>query len=174
MNQITNNQTKKIIKDWFEKSQSEDDIFNQFIALWISFNAFFIAKFKNEFTNSRFPAEYEFLNKVKDDSSLKDLYQSLDKDSNFNDFLDFLENGNDDVGTHFPKKVADMRFESNESKAKEFSNIDDFSQFIDVIYKIRCNLFHGNKSDSNPADKFLVEYAYKILEPYLKEVYKKL
>ncbi len=50
--------------------------------------------------------------------------------------------------THFRGRVADMRPNRlSEEYGAEFNDVNDFSQFVKVVYQIRCNIFHGNKSD---------------------------
>lgn len=40
--------TQEIISYWYKKSNKEKKYFNQFIALWISFNCFFATEYFNE------------------------------------------------------------------------------------------------------------------------------
>jgi len=47
MDTLIQNQKDKIAK-WYHKSLQEEDIFDKFISLWISFNAFYASILKSE------------------------------------------------------------------------------------------------------------------------------
>jgi hypothetical protein len=65
-------------------------------------------------------------------------------------------------------RVISMRYPNSISKAKDYDGT--FDSFIDVIYQIRCNLFHGRKNvDENKTDYDLVTLAFDLLFPLFKK-----
>jgi hypothetical protein len=70
-------------------------------------------------------------------------------------------------------KVLDMR-PRHQGRCTSISDIYSFDQVLDVIYQIRCNLFHGQKSIIDPHDTELVELAFyilsKLFEPIIDEL----
>ena len=40
------------------------------------------------------------------------------------------------------------------------NDIEDFEKFVNVIYQIRCNFFHGDKIPFDKDDESLVKWAY--------------
>ena len=73
---------------------------------------------------------------------------------------------------NFEGKIADLRPRSLlENRAQEFTDSYDFKQFIKIIYRVRCNLFHGNKTPLNDGDCQIVENAFKLLNMFLTRLY---
>lgn len=65
-----------------------------------------------------------------------------------------------------------MKDPSDETKYKKYQG--DFKSFIDVIYQIRCNLFHGRKDISeDKRDIYLVGLALNLLLPFFKKILEK-
>ncbi len=58
-------------------------------------------------------------------------------------------------------EVIDMRFP--ERPGRKLGNVDSLFELMQIIYQIRCNLFHGKKSMDDPHDLELVQLAYRIL-----------
>ena len=66
-------------------------------------------------------------------------------------------------------KVEDMR-PSHRGKYKHLKDVNNLKQVVDFIYQVRCNLFHGGKSNVNTHDQELVELSSAILKPKLRPV----
>lgn len=66
-------------------------------------------------------------------------------------------------------KVLDMR-PGHETESRSVEDIGNFGQMLDVIYLVRCNLFHGRKSEIDAHDKELVELAYHILSRVFRPI----
>ena len=65
--------------------------------------------------------------------------------------------------------VIDMREPSNEQREKRCTG--DYGSFLDTIYQIRCNLFHGRKNfEEDQKDRELVTLALKLLRPLFKKL----
>lgn len=149
------------IKKWFERSQmdkQEDnyDNFDKFIALWIAFNGW--ANIKTTKTNDQ-----DWIEEVSKSGSVLDgNYKKLqDHNSNFKSNVEALKKA---------APVYDMRYPADRSKAKEINNIENLGEVLDVIYQIRCNLFHGAKGLKDERDNNLVKLAYDILTELFKEI----
>lgn len=65
--------------------------------------------------------------------------------------------------------IKDMRPNHNRHDRKvSLNQINNMNELIDVIYQIRCNLFHGSKNPDNPDDANLVSCAGDILEKWVR------
>jgi hypothetical protein len=143
------------IREWFKRSErkteSVDDA-DRFISLWIAYNGW-LKKEYGEKTSDR-----EMIKKAKENEPLQALFrESYAKNEEFTANLTRL----------MEYKVIDMRDPSDEQKEKICTG--DFESFLDAIYQIRCNLFHGRKSfEENEKDKELVTLALKLLQPLFK------
>ncbi len=143
----------RFTKEWYKRATDERDLDtpDRFLNLWISFNGWM----KNKYGESL--QDKQLLQKVKREESLKQAFE-VKKDS-LDDLLSDLKRFS----------VLDMRDETNKERIKNFD--DSFESLIEVLYQIRCNLFHGRKCvDEDENDKRLVELAYKILQPIFHEV----
>ena len=56
----------------------------------------------------------------------------------------------------------------HKGESEQISSIHNIDQVLDVIYQIRCNLFHGQKSMIDPHDHELVDLAFHILSKILR------
>lgn len=175
-----NDQSIQIVKTWFDKAKSgveSHKYFDGFISLWVSFNCFFVAEFYSEAkTQSRRsePSERDYLKiiytKQEYETKYLELLNNQDFRNKINKFYNYL-NGESYI-VHFKGKVADMRpNHQTESKAQPFENINNFEQFIMVVYQIRCNLFHGNKSPHNDGDVQLVESIFETFLMFIEKIY---
>ena len=63
-----------------------------------------------------------------------------------------------------------MRYLNDSNKAKEIGNIENLGEVLEVIYQIRCNLFHGAKDLEDERDHDLVKLAYDILTELFKKI----
>lgn len=63
--------------------------------------------------------------------------------------------------------VVNMQFRKNREQVYRYDGT--FESLIEVIYRVRCNLFHGRKNiDEDKKDIELVRLAYRILLPLFK------
>lgn len=166
----------KIIESWFYKANSNGEPFDNFIALWISFNGFYTSSKRynqaRKLTTQKNIPEYLYLESFCSEKKYQNIYFDLLKNTkSFEDYLNYflklLEK------TRFKGKIADLRpdMRNDESAAKPFSNINNFEQFISISYQIRCNLFHGNKSSSDDGDKDIVNAILEPFKQFLEKVY---
>lgn len=176
-----NYQSRQIVKTWFNRAKSGNESYNyfdRFIALWVSFNCFFVAEFYGGAkTNSRRtePQERDYLKVIIGKENYAKKFSScVVKNQEFKETLTQFKDlvGGNNYITHFKGKIADMRPNRLEERyAQEFTDINNFEQFIFSVYQIRCNLFHGNKSPENDADVRLVETLFKAFLIFSEEIY---
>lgn len=141
---------EELIADWYKRSQKEKTrrftIFDQFMSLWLAFNAWGTYKSKKD-------KDLEMLSWIKINTNLPEIHNRLVKDDE-----DYLQR----VTRLSQYKVLNMR-PGHRGQSKSISNINSFDELLDVIYQIRCNLFHGQKSEIDPNDRELVDLAFHIL-----------
>jgi len=137
---------RNIIKSWYERStgrEVEFTIFDKFISLWISFNAWM--SYKSGKKRDKMMVNWAA-------KELEEFYREILKSN-----------------SRFKEKVKQLKeytpiYDSRDStRFKEISDINNFSEVLFSIYKIRCNLFHGGKKLISSRDERLVGLAYEIL-----------
>jgi hypothetical protein len=147
---------KKLIVEWYERSGGtirEFTPFDRFICLWISFNAWGSHESGRE-------TDRAMIEWAKNNDLLNRAFNGLATEQNFNFTLEKLRrmcpiprhrkwNGSDRVTIDDPRKWGEV---------------------LEVIYVIRCNLFHGRKSLQNIPDVQLVDLAYEILSKVFESV----
>ena len=148
---------EKLIVDWFKRSQRQRarkfTIFDQFISLWFAFNSW------GTYLSNK-DKDAEMLRWIKSNTRLPQILEQLTtNDSEFATKLQRLSE----------YEVHVMR-PGHEGQSKSISDIHSLDQVLDVIYQIRCNLFHGQKSMIDPHDKELVELAFHILSKLFKPI----
>jgi len=150
-----NNDTSDLIFKWYSRAQL--DYFDQYINLFIAYNAWFrkVTKKTNDreaitSLKSRVGIWDEY---VKDEamSQLKSLMTTIAKITN----LKPLENLTRPTDPHWNGIVEDG---------------NDWKGLIEFWYRIRCNLFHGAKSPEETREAKLVELAYKSLNEFMTEI----
>ena len=144
------------IRKWFERSERAEvpiDDADRFISLWIAFNAWL----KKEFGENT--PDKKMIEGAKGNTALKEIFRKLSASDR-----DFTTNMSKLTGYI----VIDMRDPSNKQREKRCTG--DYESFLDTIYQIRCNLFHGRKNfEENKKDQELVTLALKLLRPLFKE-----
>lgn len=143
---------REFVKTWLERAKEEREVdkADRFICLWIALNA----SLKQSYAEKS--ADYELIKCLIADNGSKKIFDHLNEnDRNFKDLL---------VKLKAAGKIYNMRFPNDGTKAKEF--LGDFKTFIEAIYQIRCNLFHGRKDVKDDRDKKLVFLAYDLLLPW--------
>ena len=145
---MTDNQ--RFTKEWLKRASDSTrkiDKGDLFLCLWIAFNGWMKSQYNEQATDSC------LIEKVKTNPDLKSIFSELEK-STLHNVLGELKGFT----------VLNMRYPSNSSEEKVYDGT--FESLIDVLYKIRCNLFHGRKNiEEDENDKKLVYLAYDILFP---------
>lgn len=120
------------------------------IYIWITFEAFTTSKFNLRSADKR-------VKKFEED--YKDWFKSKKFSSTFDSSLKEL----------MKYEVKDMR-PVNPDPPITITNIDNFEEIIDVIYRVRCNLFHGGKSSTEQKDIELLQFGFKVIYEILDNI----
>ena len=139
---------KNIASAWIAKGDREDSIFNKFISYWIAFNAFYSYK-----TTAR--RERNCLNEIIADQSFNRTYQTLITQENFQVFQSLILVGS----------IVNVK---NPEESVIITDSSNFNEVINVLYLIRCNLFHGDKGETEARDVQVITAAVPILELVVK------
>ncbi len=142
-------------REWLKRAERGEEYIDdgdRFISLWIAFNGWMRAKF-GEGINDR-----SQINALKGMPDFKNTFEDMKvKDPDFKKNLDELEN----------KSVVDMRFRNECEDIYKYDGT--FESLLEVIYQVRCNLFHGRKNlEENKKDFELVSLSHSILLPLFK------
>lgn len=138
---------------WLERAQRRSECVDdgdRFISLWVAFNSWMRGKF------GEYERDSTLIDKLKKYAEIKTVFNDLRrKDQYFSNNLQELSK----------YSVADMRGRKPDKKYD-----GTFGSLIEVIYQVRCNLFHGRKDiDEDRKDFELVTLSYRILLPLFKE-----
>ena len=150
---------QSLINQWFDRSKSEDDIFTQFIFLYISFTS--------------------FLTQVKDKGSDRATIISLKNSLGARTCYLHLIQRNADLNSTINELIAELKgkpitnstvFTHNHWKGTdgELHDEEDWDNLVEFWYRVRNNLFHGHKAPEFKRDKRLITYAYKTLTPLME------
>ncbi|APV43736.1 hypothetical protein Dform_00377 [Dehalogenimonas formicexedens] len=136
---------------WIERCDRNTlDDGDRFINLWIAFNGWMKGLFGENSTDAT------LITKTKTYAQLEAGFQRLKENADFNRYLISIQKS----------PIIDMR---NDNKIVTFDG--NFTTYIDAIYQIRCNLFHGRKDvERDERDKELVSCAYNTLRPLFESV----
>jgi len=156
-----------IIKDFMQKAKKTYEIRRglsdegfQFVELliycWISFEAFTCMQYNLERVRDRI-------------NSFCDEFQ----DRYSQDFASFPDDFKENLVKLSRETVKDMSPNHQDRPPKQINNSKNLKEVFDVIYQIRCNLFHGGKHINEIGDRAKLEFSaivlYRILEKFLKE-----
>lgn len=155
---IMNKTVKDLIIRWYEKSQQpqqgEFGIFDQFISLWIAFNAYYATENikcgwreqQNRLIRNHRDQFTEIIKARKNEFEAFQLYiKEKPQNSGF---------------------IEDLKYGGK----KLYQDLGSFKEYLDCIYQIRCNLFHGGKDVADAQDKELVHHAFVTLSILLSEI----
>lgn len=138
---------------WFYRALKEKrkiDIADRFMCLWVCFNSIIRKKYGEH------PSDRTLIEQAKRDHYWTEVFKKVWENPAFVQL--FIE-----LKTY---SVRNMRYE--EHNVKEIEN-DCFADFIEVVYQIRNNLFHGRKKpqDTGTEDYELIVLAYQLLTPII-------
>jgi len=178
---------KKLIKSWFDKAASHincapEDSFEPFIFSWIAFNGW-----ASCLTDEDHDAEIirkigncpnlrkEFGKLVKQDirfkadlvrfSELWPVFKALDirKAGYFRP----LSNDRKAVVAEYFNKIPDVQFSPKCARFHKNETPKDWPHTLHTIYRVRCNLFHGEKSPHSEMSAQIVKAAFVVLIGFL-------
>jgi hypothetical protein len=144
------------IREWLKRSERAEvpiDDADRFISLWIAFNAWLKKEYGENTTDKK------MVERAKGNTVLKEIFRKLSASDR-----DFTTN----LSKLMRYIVIDMRDPSNKQREKRCTG--DYKSFLDTVYQIRCNLFHGRKNfEENKIDRELITLALKLLRLLFKE-----
>lgn len=200
---------RKIINNWYDKAddryyETNDNMaeFNKFIALWISFNAFYsnyakksseevnllkIAKsFKDDFNLwSKGPEIKRFHKYINDRESglfIKTIKWWIANIYTYKEAMKSLEKMTREQIEEINKLEESNLYDWIKLTwiewpkwilVRKYTDQTDIKAFIFVLFQIRCNLFHGEKDPSEEADQIVVKESVLALKAFLKNLYTK-
>lgn len=140
----------QLIDHWYRRAVGDDvvfDTFDRFVSLWIAFNAWGSYVFGKD--NDR-----SMLEDAKKDQRLTDSFGRLLQEQSFVHELEAMK-ANCPVGRNRPYRGQDTA---------TITDVTNFSEVLEVVYVVRCNLLHGEKSFGDTRDRALVSGAFEILK----------
>lgn len=148
------------VDEWLkraERSNEQVDDGDRFVSLWIAFNAWLKGKYGED------TIDHALIEEAKKNDDLKKVFNEMK--ANSQDFSIALKKIQG-------KPVADMRYINNSNRTKVYDG--RYESLLDVLYQVRCNLFHGRKDPKeNKRDFELISLAYQILLPLFKEYWQR-
>jgi hypothetical protein len=137
-----------IVLSWYGISQGKEvdqsNVFIRFIAVYIAFNAIYDCRYSKELD----PAKR--IRSFSDDKEMNDRHLELLKsNAEYLDAVKYLAE----------KGVIDMQ----KKELYEINRIEYLYQVMRCVYRVRNNLFHGNKDPGEPRNIDLVGSSYVIL-----------
>lgn len=164
-------QLEKIIDTWYKMAQGESvqqsDVFFQFIAVWIAFNALYVSTSISSRGNEK-------SNKRTSDKAQVQCFAGIAK---VRDWHLHLVRVDGDYKKAIAKLAAtgvlDMNSWKFNKKVEGITDFDNLNEVLNCVYQVRCNLFHGGKPPENPRDRELVSCSYtiisKLIQPFLNQ-----
>jgi hypothetical protein len=144
----------QLISQWIqlsrESSDKKTDYLFSFVAIWIAFNAL-----------------YEYYSQQKEQNEMNSEWKKMKNYSVTTKLerrhADLLQNNADyrkAVEALAQTSIANLSLAESNFKIRQPDKIE---QVLMCVYRIRCNLFHGGKTPTDPRDRGLVCNAYKVL-----------
>ncbi len=152
--------SRRLIEAWLHVAEKEApglnpplDSFFRFMALWVAFNAYL---------TRRYPCPSGDHNKVREfarDESIVEFHQYCLRDQDYKTAVQRFRQG-----------VRDMH--ARRDDIYYVNSPTCFTEVMECVYHVRCNLFHGDKEVASERDRVLVEAAYRIVMDHLKRLLK--
>ena len=195
-----NKHLKPTVETWFMKSK-DMDYYDKFIALWISFNAYYswytISSDQNTFIayQSTLLKKDKTVNYKNDgdrnmrefvvkqfQSNFNSNFSNYDSNSSITTFFNYLQSRDHVNEWMVPqwwvlqvRKYLLRERINNQEDTKNYcvtyTNKSDLWQFINIIYAVRCNLMHWWKSVDDWFSHELIMHANNAFESFLSIIY---
>lgn len=144
------------IKKWIEKSRNEDDYFDKFVYGFFAFNALYSEFYLGTFDERR--AIRDFLDAHYDrcKAEFKRIFDLPEYDY-FCNRAPIRDMRNDVISWYAKEDLERIRERIPRKSTKAM---------MMILYQIRCNLFHGDKSFTNLNDQEIMKNASELLLQY--------
>ncbi len=161
---------KKLIRNWHEKATTED-FFSKFTFEYLAFIAI-LKKYKEPESRE----DRQAIQKLKRNKDLKVKYlEKISQNTDLAKLIKYLEKNPLDDEEELKwwncseiNLISCEKAQSSTTKKGVIKDNQDWPNIIEFIYTVRNNLFHGDKDPEDDRDKFLVKYAYKLLNPLVE------
>jgi hypothetical protein len=145
---------ERLINRWYERSTDAifpvDDPFDKFVCLWIAFNAW-----GSHVTN--LDIDRRVIDTLKKDRRLREAFGECIKRPHFLNELRTMK------GVQIPSH----RRNQPPVAVRDENSVEEL---LEVVYKIRCNLFHGRKDPQAVHDAGFVRWAHSVLGAIFDEL----
>lgn len=143
-----------LVSEWYTLATGAgsppDNPHFRFLALWVAFNGLYSLKFP------RAKTEVAQIRSFGSWGKAKEAHTAALSDAGYRKAIDILrQDGVFNFVTHQTEHLADE---------------DDLVQVMRLVYRVRCNLFHGRKVPSNLRDRRLVSAAQVIVGALMSRI----
>ena len=150
-------------KNWWKYAQKGNDDFDKFMFGWISFNILY------NFISKKFYRKDKLteVNRVK--KSIEHFFDgenlwSEDLKNSINDLIDIDANIFYRISPHDEKWITTSDIiDEIKYDIKRNNNIDALANTYEIIYRVRCNLFHGDKSNDDERDIEVISLCWRVM-----------
>jgi len=157
---------EEVINNWLDVARAPQNLpteYAQFIALWEAFNRWLRVCFPPQ-AGVKELGDHDLVRKPSSEEHYKGIFQKLLSSNGYCDKLRALET----IGDIDSVYAGDRRGKKPPRRIKKPYELENT---LEVLYTIRCNLFHGGKSGDNTRDLGIVRSAYAVLEPFFTEAW---
>lgn len=161
----------RLIRNWHIKA-SEEDYFSRFTFEYLAFVAFLR---KRKFVGQANKKDRAIIQKLKQDTQIEERYlqqiqnklelrkawvsikQHYDSDR-------FRDSEGDKWWNCSHDEMNQQRPEEREKPCGVIHDLRNWENMVELWYRVRNNLFHGEKEYDDERDRFAVEYGYRTLK----------
>src|SRR3989442_13197117 len=149
---------ERLIRRWYKRSKPgaliENDVFDAFVCVWIAFNAWGVHATGIE-THDR-----KMIDALKVNHKLHETFEACRREQYYVDEV---------------LKMKDVRVPTHRERPTHisFREATSLPDVLEVMYQIRCNLFHGRKDPEQKDEAFLVGWACLVLSRMLDQLMKR-
>jgi|GEM_PF-2461267 len=142
--------------EWYATATKHTDAFSRFYFLWLSFNNLYASYYHRD--------------------ERRAIQNLLDNELDEKQSVSIITNSRNQIKTLTDRPVLDMRdgLDRTSIFVHSFNNARSYKSKIKelfmIIYQVRCNLFHGQKSPSRQRDQQLCEASAHFVELLLEEL----
>lgn len=161
---------EKVI-EWQAKASSESDPFNKYVSMFIAYNVFYNLYAKKKSENPNVDFAFRDNERAADTMTLVEpnqLFPSLEAD--LEEYLSIIPVFREE---HWSKPNSLAKVPISQALKKNFdagNKKETIDMLIKWLYKVRCNLVHGEKSYNDPSQRKLLETSAKLLSEILRHL----
>lgn len=147
---------QELIAKWYsiatEGSVGIRDVFFNFVAVWVAFNALYTSRHSDD------TGDWDQIRSFAGEPEAIDRHRIL-----------LLQEPEYQQAVGVLKQ--DGVYDTHRRRRRTIRDENNLTEVATCLYQVRCNLFHGGKMPGNPRDERLVEASYKVvsrlIEPYV-------